>query len=526
MFEGLSEKLSGILDKLTRRGALSEEDVNAALREVRRALLEADVSLEVVRSFTDKVRARAVGAEVLKSVTPGQMVVKIVHDQLVDMLGSEAGTIDLNAVPPVPVLMVGLQGSGKTTTTAKIAKRLTERGGRRVLMASLDTRRPAAMEQLAVLGKQVGVDTLPIVAGQSAVQIARRALDAARLGGFDVVMLDTAGRVTVDEALMAEVAEVKAATGPHEVLLVADALTGQDAVNTARAFDGRLGVTGIVLTRMDGDARGGAALSMRAVTGKPIKLIGTGEKVDALEEFHPSRVASRILGMGDIVSLVERAAENIDQEQALRAAERMRKGKFDLNDLRDQLAQMDKIGGMGGVLGMLPGIGKMKAQIEQAGLGDGMIRRQRAIIDSMTAKERKNPDLLKASRKKRIAAGSGTKVEEVNKLLKMHRQMADMMKMMGGAGGKRGLGAALGNMFGIGGGGMGGMPQPTPEQIAALQKQMGGAGGMPGGALPPMPPGLGGPGKPSGLPGLPGLGGPKMPGLPGLGGFPFGGKKK
>jgi signal recognition particle subunit SRP54 len=336
-------------------------------------------------------------------------------------------------------------------------------------------------------------------------------------------MLDTAGRVTVDEALMAEVAEVKAATGPHEVLLVADALTGQDAVNTARAFDQRLGVTGIVLTRMDGDARGGAALSMRAVTGKPIKLIGTGEKVDALEEFHPSRVANRILGMGDIVSLVERAAENIDQEQALRAAERMRKGKFDLNDLRDQLAQMDKIGGMGGVLGMLPGIGKMKAQIEQAGLGDGMLKRQRAIIDSMTTKERKNPDLLKASRKKRIAAGSGTKVEEVNKLLKMHRQMADMMKMMGGAGGKRGLGAALGNMLGIGGG----MPQPSPEQIAALQKQMGGPGGMAAGGLPPMPPALGGPGKPAGLPGLPGLGGPKMPGgLPGLGGFPFGGKKK
>ena len=451
MFEGLSEKLSGILDKLTRRGALTEEDVNAALREVRRALLEADVALEVVRSFTDKVRSRAVGAEVLRSVTPGQMVVKIVHDQLITMLGEEAGTIDLNAVPPVPVMMVGLQGSGKTTTTAKIAKRLTDRGSRRVLMASLDTRRPAAMEQLAVLGQQVGVDTLPIVAGQSPVQIARRAIEAARLGGFDVVMLDTAGRVTVDEALMAEVAEVKAATGPHEVLLVADALTGQDAVNTARAFDERLGVTGIVLTRMDGDARGGAALSMRAVTGKPIKLVGTGEKVDALEEFHPQRVASRILGMGDIVSLVEKAAENIDQEKALRAVEKMRKGKFDLDDLRDQLAQMDKIGGMGGVMGMLPGIGKMKAQIEQAGLGDGMIRRQRAIIDSMTPKERRNPDLLKASRKKRIASGSGTRVEEVNKLLKMHRQMADMMKMMGGGKG-RGIGAALGNMMGFGGG--------------------------------------------------------------------------
>src|SRR5215203_3652440 len=524
MFEGLSEKLSGILDKLTRRGALTEEDVNAAMREVGRALLEADVALEVVRSFTDKVRARAVGAEVLKSVTPGQMVVKIVHDQLVDMLGSEAGTIDLNAVPPVPVLMVGLQGSGKTTTTAKIAKRLNEKGGRRVLMASLDTRRPAAQEQLAVLGKQVGVDTLPIVQGQSAVQIARRALDAARLGGFDVVMLDTAGRVTVDEALMAEVAEVKAATGPHEVLLVADALTGQDAVNTARSFDQRLGVTGIVLTRMDGDARG-AALSMRAVTGKPIKLVGTGEKVDALEEFHPQRVASRILGMGDIVSLVEKAAENIDQEKALRAVEKMRKGKFDLDDLRDQLAQMDKIGGMGGVMGMLPGIGKMKAQIEQAGLGDGMIRRQRAIIDSMTPKERRNPDLLKASRKKRIASGSGTRVEEVNKLLKMHRQMADMMKMMGGGKG-RGIGAALGNMMGFGGGGM---PQPSPEMLAEMQKKMGGGmPGMPGGGgLPPLPPGLGGKG-PAMPGGLPGLGGPKLPGLPGLGGFnPFGaGKKK
>src|SRR5919202_1620758 len=463
MFEGLSERLSGVLDTLTRRGALTEDDVNAAMREVRRALLEADVALEVVRSFVDRVRTRAVGAEVLKSVTPGQQVVKIVHDQLVEMLGSDADPIDLNAAPPVPILMVGLQGSGKTTTTAKIAKRLTERGKRRVLMASLDTRRPAAQEQLAVLGRQVGVDTLPIVAGQSAVQIARRAMEAARLGGFDVVMLDTAGRVTVDEALMAEVAEVKAAAKPHEVLLVADSLTGQDAVNTARAFDSRLGVTGIVLTRMDGDARGGAALSMRAVTGKPIKLIGTGEKVDALEEFHPSRVASRILGMGDIVSLVEKAAETIDHEKALRAVEKMRKGKFDLDDLRAQLAQMDKIGGMGGVLGMLHGIGKMKAQSEQAGLGDGMIRRQRAIIDSMTPKERRNPDLLKASRKKRIAAGSGTKPEDINRLLKMHRGMADMMKAMSGA--KRGPMAGLANMLGMGAG------APTPEQLAELQKQ-------------------------------------------------------
>lgn len=521
MFEGLSDKLSTILNGLTRRGALTEEDVNAALREVRRALLEADVALEVVRSFTDKVRARAVGAEVVKSVSPGQQVVKIVHDQLVEMLGADAEVISLNAVPPVGILMVGLQGSGKTTTTAKIARRLKDRENRKVLMASLDTRRPAAMEQLAVLGKQVGVDTLPIVTGQSAVQIARRAMEAARLGGYDVVMLDTAGRVTVDEALMVEAAEVRAATGPHEVLLVADALTGQDAVNTARAFDQRLGVTGIVLTRMDGDARGGAALSMRAVTGKPIKLIGTGEKVDALEEFHPSRVANRILGMGDIVSLVEKAAENFDAEKAQRMADKMRKGKFDLDDLRDQLAQMEKIGGIGGMLGMLPGIAKMKSQLENANLDDKVIKRQRAIIDSMTPAERRNPDILKASRKKRIAAGAGMKVEDINKLLKMHRQMADMMKMMGGGKGKgkgKGMAGQLGKMFGLGGG-MGGMPQPTPEQIEALQKQM-------GGKLPDFPGGAGGlPAMPKGVPGLPGLGAGKIPGLPGIGGFPFGKKK-
>src|SRR3954469_23409591 len=423
LFDNLSEKLGGILDRLTGRGSLSEADVTAALREVRRALLEADVALEVVRGFTEKVREQAVGATVLKSVTPGQMVVKIVNDQLVAMLGQEAEVIDLNAPAPVAILMVGLQGSGKTTTTAKIARRLASRDRRRVLLASLDTRRPAAMEQLAVLARQVEVESLPIIAGQSAVQIARRAMDAARLGGFDVVMLDTAGRTTVDEALMAEAAEVKAATKPHELLLVADALTGQDAVNTARAFDQRLGVTGIVLTRMDGDARGGAALSMRAVTGKPIKLVGTGEKVDALEEFHPSRVASRILGMGDIISLVERAAETIDHEKALRAVEKMRKGKFDLEDLRDQLSQMEKLGGVGGLLGMLPGVAKMKAQLENANLDEKIIKRQRAIIDSMTPQERRNPDILKASRKKRIAAGSGAKVEEVNKLLKMHRQM-------------------------------------------------------------------------------------------------------
>ena len=349
MFESLSDRLSGILNALTRRGALSEEDVNAALREVRRALIEADVALDVVRSFTDKVRERAVGQEVVKSVTPGQMVIKIVNDVLVDTLGSDAAPIDLDAVPPVAILMVGLQGSGKTTSTAKVAKRLTEKSKRKVLMASLDTRRPAAMEQLASLGAQGGIDVLPIVAGQSAVQITKRAIEAAKLGGFDVVMLDTAGRTTVDEALMAEVAEVKSLAKPHEVLLVADALTGQDAVNTAKAFEERVGITGIVLTRVDGDGRGGAALSMRAVTGKPIKLIGTGEKVDDLDEFHPQRIANRILGMGDIVSLVEKAAQTIDAEKAQRMAEKMRKGKFDLNDLAEQLAQVEKIGGLGGI---------------------------------------------------------------------------------------------------------------------------------------------------------------------------------
>lgn len=531
MFEGLSGRLSGILDKLKGRGALSEGDVNEAMREIRRALLEADVALDVVRSFTDKVRARAVGANVIKSVTPGQMVVKIVNDQLVEMLGSDAEPIDLSAAPPVAILMAGLQGSGKTTTTAKIAKRITERAKRRVLMASLDTRRPAAMEQLAVLGQQINVETLPIVVGQTPLQIARRAMEAARLGGFDVVMLDTAGRTTLDEALMAEVAEVKAACNPHEVLLVADSLTGQDAVNTARAFQDRVGLTGIVLTRVDGDGRGGAALSMRAVTGKPIKLLGVGEKMDALEDFHPQRIANRILGMGDIVSLVERAAENIDQEKAMRVAEKMRKGKFDLDDLRMQLQQMEKMGGIASVMGMMPGMAKMKDQVAGR-MDDRAMKRQIAVINSMTPKERENPDLLKNSRKKRIAAGSGTSAEEINKLLKMHRGMADMMKAMQGKQGG-GMMAKMGQMFGLGGGGMpgglpGGMTMPSPEQIEQMQRQM-------GGKLPNMPPGLGapGPGAPGkGMPGLPGLGAPKLPGLPGLGGlkppagFPFGGKKK
>src|SRR4051812_13741375 len=513
MFESLSEKLGGILDRLTRRGALSPADVDAALREVRRALLEADVALDVARVFVDKVRERAVGVDVIKSVTPGQMVVKIVHDQLVETLGVGGQGVDLNAPAPVAIMMVGLQGSGKTTTTAKLAKRLNERLKRKALMASLDVRRPAAMEQLAVLGREVGVDTLPVVEGQQPAQIARRALEAGRLGGYDVVLLDTAGRITLDEEMMAEAAEVKRTANPHEVLLVADALTGQDAVNLARAFNDRVGLTGIALTRVDGDGRGGAALSMRTVTGKPIKLIGTGERMDALEDFDPARIAGRILGMGDIVSLVEKAAATIDAEKAARVAEKMRKGSFDLSDLREQLDQMTRMGGLGGLMGMLPGVGKIKNQIANAGLDDKLLKRQVAIIDSMTPRERRNPDLLKASRKKRIAEGSGTKPEDINRLLKMHRGMADMMKAMAGA--KRGPMAGLAQAMGFGGG------MPSPEEMQKLAEK------MPGGLPPGMP---GAPGMPAKMPGLPPNFPGTMPGLgpkmPGLGGFPGLGKKK
>jgi signal recognition particle subunit SRP54 len=514
MFESLQERLGSILNGLTGRGALSEADVSAALREVRRALLEADVALEVVRAFTDRVREKAVGAEILKSIKPGQMVVKIVHDELVEMLGTESSTVDLNAPAPVVIMMVGLQGSGKTTTTGKIALRLTNRDRKKVLMASLDTRRPAAQEQLRQLGVQTGVDTLPIIAGQSPVDIAARAVQAAKLGGHDVVILDTAGRTHIDEPLMIEMADIKKKAVPHEILLVADALTGQDAVNLARNFDDRVGITGLVLTRMDGDGRGGAALSMRAVTGKPVKLIGAGEKMTELDEFHPRRIADRILGMGDIVSLVERAAETIDAEKAAAMAQKMAKGKFDLDDMAEQLKQMQKMGGMGGIMGMMPGMAGMKDKLAGAGFDDKAIKRQIAIIQSMTKAERRNPDILKHSRKKRIAAGSGTDASEINKVLKMHRGMADMMKAMGGGKGggmmKQMMGG-LANKMGLGGlgGGMG-MPDLSkmdPKQLEQLAKQ---AGGMPN---------LGG--------GLPGLGGAKLPGLgggfPGLPGLP---KKK
>ena len=489
MFESLSERLSGIFDGLTRRGALSEKDVGAALREIRRALIEADVALEVVRSFTERVREKAVGAEVVKSVTPGQMVVKIVHDELVAMLGSDSETISLAATAPVAIMMVGLQGSGKTTTSGKLAKRLKEKQGKKVLMASLDVKRPAAQEQLRQLGEQIGVDTLPVIEGQTPVEIAKRTHQAGKLGGYDVVILDTAGRTHIDEPLMIEMADIRAAADPHEILLVADSLTGQDAVNLAKSFDERVGITGIVLTRIDGDGRGGAALSMREVTGKPIKLIGTGEKMEALEDFHPSRIADRILGMGDVVSLVEKASETIDAEKAANMAKRMQKGQFDLNDLSDQLGQMKKMGGMGGIMGLMPGMGKMKKQIDAAGLDDSIFNRQQAIISSMTKKERQAPKILNASRKKRVAKGSGTSVQEINKLLKMHRGMGDMMRKMGKRGGLGGLmggmGGGLGKMMGGMGGGMPDMSKMDPKQLEEMAKQMGGPGGMPG--MPKLP---------------------------------------
>ncbi|MGC8524436.1 MAG: signal recognition particle protein [Acidibrevibacterium sp.] len=431
MFDTLSGKLTAVFDRLRQRGTLNEVDVGEALREVRLALLEADVALPVVKTFIAGVRDRAIGAEVIRAVAPGQQVIKIVNDVLVEHLGGEGSSaLDLNHPAPVPILMVGLQGSGKTTTSGKLALRLAKRERKRVLLASLDTQRPAAQLQLAQLAEAANVPSLPIVAGETPLAIAERALAAGRREGFDIVILDTAGRLSIDAELMAEVQAIRAATSPAETLLVVDAMTGQDAVNTARAFNEALGVTGIVLTRMDGDARGGAALSMRAVTGAPIKLIGVGEKLDALEEFHPERVASRILGMGDVVGLVERASETIEQEEAEKLAAKIAKGRFDLEDYAAQLRQIGRMGSLSGILGMLPGAGKLLAQVDESKLDKSVFKRQAAIISSMTRAERRNPDILKASRKKRVAAGSGTSVQEVNRLLKQYDDMAGMIKRM------------------------------------------------------------------------------------------------
>jgi len=446
LFESLSGRLADIFDRLKRKGALSEDDVAAALREIRIALIEADVALPVVKDFVNAVREKAVGQEVLRSVTPGQMVVKLVHDHLVATLGGD-GMLNFNVVPPAAILMVGLQGSGKTTTAAKIARLLQVREKKKVLLASLDVARPAAQEQLATLAKQIGGASLPIVAGERPTAITKHAMDTGKREGFDAVILDTAGRLHVDEPLMQEVAAVHEIAQPAETLLVVDSLTGQDAVNLGKAFAERIALTGIVLTRIDGDARGGAALSMRAVTGKPIKFLGTGEKLDALEAFHAERVASRILGMGDIVSLVEKATETADRDEAEKLARKLEKGGFDLDDLASQLKQVRKMGGMGGILSHLPGVAKVKKQLDQANIDEGMLKRQEAILSSMTKAERKNPKLLNASRRQRIAAGSGTTVPEINRLIKQYQDMALMMKRMGKLGQKglarHGIGALM-----------------------------------------------------------------------------------
>src|SRR5580704_12806471 len=511
MFDGLTERLSTVFDRLSGRGVLSEKDVDEALREVRVALLEADVALPVVRDFIAKAKEEASGEAVIRSIRPADQVVKIVYDVLIEMLGGEEPEgLHLALNPPTVILMSGLQGSGKTTMTGKLALRLAKIERKKVLVASLDTRRPAAMEQLAILAKQAEVDSLPIVAAQGAADIARRALSAARLGGYDVLFLDTAGRTTLDEAMMSEAAEIARIATPAETLLVADSLTGQDAVRTARAFHERLPLTGLVLTRADGDARGGAALSMRAVTGLPIKFLGAGERIEALDAFDARRVAGRILGQGDVVALVEKASAELDVAKAEAMAKKLAKGKFDLDDLSEQLAQMERMGGMEGVLGLLPGVQKIKKQIAEANISDKQVRRQRAIIGSMTKVERKKPDILQASRKRRIAAGAGVEVSEINRLLKQHRQMQDAFKFMAKDGGKNM--ARLAGM--MGGGGMdrlknvGGGRMPEPQQA--------------------LPPGLGGGSPPpsGGLPGLPGFGSAPKPTLPGLGGAPFNPFKK
>jgi signal recognition particle subunit SRP54 len=510
MFETLGEKLGHAFKSLTGKGALSENDVMAAAREIRVALLEADVALPVVKDFIAEIKKKAVGEKVVKGVNPGQQVVKIVHDALVEMLGSTSSELKFSS-PPSVYLMVGLQGSGKTTSTAKIARMLSETQKKKVLMASLDIYRPAAQEQLAQLGVQTGVATLPIVAGQKPLDIAKRALDTARKEGYDLVMLDTAGRLSIDEELMAEVEAVKKFANPIETLLVADAMTGQDAVQTATAFDARVSLSGIILTRVDGDARGGAALSMKAVTGKPIKYVGVGEKWTDIEAFHPDRIAGRILGMGDVVSLVEKAAASVDAADAERMAKKFQKGEFDFNDLLSQMQQMQKMGGMGAMMKMLPGLGSMAGKLEEAGVDDSMIKRQEAIIYSMTKAEREKPDLLNMSRKQRIAAGSGTNVQDINKIVKQLKQMQTMMKRMKKMGG---MGGMMKQMKGLMGGKADEFEMLGGDLEASLPE---GFDATSGSGLGPNP--FAGGGLPSGL--------PRMGGLPGLGGLPTrGGTKK
>ena len=479
MFENLTDKLGNVFKGLTKRGSLSESDVDLALQEVKLALLEADVALSVVRDFISKVRERAIGEEVLRSISPGQQVIKIVNDVLIEVLGSGEAELSIDHSPPAVILLVGLQGSGKTTTAGKLALHLKSKKRKKVMLASLDIYRPAAREQLRILGEQAEVSVLPEIDGESPANIAKRAMAASKVQAIDVLILDTAGRTTLDTAMMSEAKEIFSLSKPSETLLVADAMTGQDAVQTAKAFSEIIKISGVVLTRSDGDARGGAALSMKSVTGCPIKFVGVSEKLDGLEPFYPERAAGRILDMGDVVSLVEKAAETIAEEDAAHIMKRMSQGSFDMNDMLKQIGQLKKMGGLGGVMSMLPGIGKLQKQMAASNFNDKAISKQEAIIYSMTNKERINVALLNASRRKRIASGSGTSVPEVNRLVKQQQDMARMMKKMGKMGGLGGLKNMMSSLGGnlpntdMASSGSADSPMMDANKIAELQKMMG-----------------------------------------------------
>ena len=431
MFDNITNSLSKVFSSFSGKKIISEENLNDAMREIRIALLEADVSLSVAKEFINKIKEEAVGKEVIKTVSPGQMIVKIVYDEMVKLLGSERSEINLNTKPPVVLMMVGLQGAGKTTTAAKLAYHFHNKlGKKRILLASLDTNRPAAQQQLEILAKKVEVDSLEIIAGQKPTDITKRAIHHATEYNYDILILDTAGRIHIDEELMAEVLEVKKIANPTETILVVDALIGQDAVNVANSFKEKLGIDGVILTRIDGDSRGGAAITMKMATGCPIKFLGSGEKISELEPFDPERIAGRILGMGDVVSLVEKAAEIFDEEELKKAEKKLRKGQFDLNDLLSQIKNMKKMGGLGGILKFLPGAGQIKEQLSNPKV-EKEIKKQEALISSMTPKERAKPDILNSSRKKRIALGAGATIQDVNSLLKKFKQMQKMMGKVG-----------------------------------------------------------------------------------------------
>ena len=441
MFENLTNKFEEIFSSLKKAPSLDEKQVDEGLREIRLALLEADVSLEVVKEFINRVKPKALGQEIIRSTSPGQMVVKVVNDELISFLGDKNSDIELNAVPPVPVMLVGLQGSGKTTTTAKLARFLEANKKKKVMMASLDVYRPAAQEQLRLLGEQNNIITLPVIKDQLPADICRRAISAANLNGADVILFDTAGRTQIDLQMMSEIKQIESIINPSETILVADSLTGQVAANVAKEFKSTVNLTGIILTRSDGDGRGGAALSMKYVADVPIKFLGVGEKIENFEVFHPDRIANRILGMGDIVSLVEKAAEDLDEEKLKKTEEKLKKGQFSLEDYLTQLRQMKKMGGIEGIMSFLPGVSKVKSQMDQAGVDEKIITQNEAVILSMTKKERENPKIIDGSRKKRIANGSGTDVATINKLLKQFKMMSDMMKKM-----SKGKGIPSGNI--------------------------------------------------------------------------------